>query len=101
MAVIVRWPRSGPLIFLAVITFAHLCAILDRVAISLLVEPIKADLRLSDTQVSLLQGLAMMLGLVTAIIPMGILVDRVNRTRPWPWVGVWSLMTGSRPVQSF
>lgn len=83
-----------PWIFLAALTVAHLSATLDRVALSLLVEPIKADLGLSDTQVSLLQGLAFVMGLVCALIPIGILVDRVIRTRLLATgVGFWSVMT--------
>lgn len=87
--------RNYPWFFLAVLTVAHLTAVLDRIAISLLVEPIKADLHLSDTQVSLLQGLALTLGLVGALIPMGILVDRLNRTKLLAAaVCFWSVMTG-------
>ena len=37
-------------------------AFIDRQIINLLVEDIKADLQLSDTQISLLQGLAFVLG---------------------------------------
>jgi MFS family permease len=45
----------------------------------LLVEPIKRDLLLSDTQVSLLQGLAFAIFYVLFGLPFGALVDRSNR----------------------
>lgn len=87
--------RYFPWVFLSVLAITHLFGVLDRVVISLLVEPIKADLGLTDTEISLLQGLAFTLGLVAMLIPMGILVDRFSRTRLLgAGVGLWSLMTG-------
>jgi MFS family permease len=86
--------RFFPWVLLSVLFLAYLCGTLDRIVISLLVEPIKADLGISDTQVSLLQGLAFVLVFSVAGIPMGALVDRVNRTRLLAaGVGVWSVMT--------
>jgi len=89
-----RHSRYRPWLFLAVLTAAHLFGVLDRVVISLLVEPIKADLGLSDTEISLLQGLAFMLGLVVMLIPMGVAVDRMSRTRLLAGgMALWSVMT--------
>jgi MFS family permease len=78
---------------LAVLFIAYICSTLDRFVISLLIDPIKHDLGLSDTQISLLQGLAFSLIFALATLPVGYLVDRVNRTRLIA-VGVafWSLM---------
>ena len=42
----------------AVLTLANMCSYIDRQIINLLVDPIKLDLRLSDTTMSLLQGAA-------------------------------------------
>jgi MFS family permease len=58
---------------------AAVVSLLDRQIMLLLVEPIRADLGLSDTQISLLQGLAFALFYTTAAIPIGHLVDRVSR----------------------
>lgn len=56
-----------------------LFSILDRQVIALLVEPIKADLGLTDTQLGLLQGLAFALFYSIAGIPIGWAVDRFPR----------------------
>lgn len=62
-----------------VLTIAYVISFVDRTIISLLVEPIKADLGIDDTQVALLQGLAF--GLCYAIMgfPLGWLADRRSR----------------------
>lgn len=79
-----------------VLTLAYLVSFLDRQILALMVEPIKADLNLSDTQVSLLMGFAFSLFYVTMAIPLGRLADRKNR-RVIITVGVvlWSLMTAA------
>ncbi len=58
---------------------AAIISFIDRQIISLLVDPIKNDLGISDTQVSLLQGFAFALFYSAAAIPMGRLVDARNR----------------------
>ena len=58
---------------------AAIISFIDRQIISLLVDPIKEDLGISDTQVSLLQGFAFALFYSAAAIPMGRLVDSKNR----------------------
>ena len=50
-------------------------AFVDRMIINLLVEDIKADLRLTDTQISLLQGLAFALFYAVMAVPLGRLAD--------------------------
>jgi len=69
---------------------------LDRQLMTLLITPIKADLGLSDTQVSLLIGFAFVLFYVMAGIPISRLVDR----GPRKWIvgfgiAFWSLMTAA------
>lgn len=87
--------RFYPWVLLAVLWVIYLLSSLDRIVINLLVEPIKADFGLTDTEISLLQGPAFIAAFSVAIIPMGILVDRVNRTRLLAaGLGLWSLMTG-------
>jgi MFS family permease len=51
----------------------------ERQVINLLVEPIKADLGISDTQVSLLQGFAFAIFYAAMAIPIGRLADSTNR----------------------
>ena len=82
-------------VMLVALSLAFACSTLDRIVISLLVEPIKADLGLTDTQFSLLQGLAFLLVYSLSGIFIGLLVDRINRcTLIAIGVALWSLMTG-------
>ncbi len=61
------------------LALAYLISILDRVAISLLVTPIKVDLQLSDTDMGLILGVAFGVFYSLVGLPMGRLVDRYNR----------------------
>lgn len=62
-----------------ILTAGWVFAYLDRQVMSILIEPLKHDLLLTDTQVSLITGLAFSLFFVLAGIPVGRLVDRANR----------------------
>lgn len=60
-----------------------------------MVEPIKADLAISDTQIGVLQGLAFLLIYALAGIPAGYLIDRVHRIRLIVGaICLWSAMCG-------
>lgn len=76
------WPRPPYAWYVVtVLVLIYAFATLDRVAIGLMVEPIKADLGISDTQVGLLQGFAFAVFYALFGIPIGILVDRRRRVR--------------------
>jgi len=77
-----------------VLFLAYTCSFVDRIIMSLLVEPIKRDLVLSDTQFSLLHGFAFAIFYTLMGLPLGRLADRANRKRIIS-IGVflWSLMT--------
>ena len=78
----------------AVLLVLALVSLLDRQIIALLVDPIKADLRITDTEIGLLQGLAFTLFYSTAAIPLGWTVDNFSRRMVcWAGVTVWSLGT--------
>lgn len=79
-----------------VLTFAYVISFADRTIISLLIDPIKADLGLSDTQIALLQGLAFGIFYTLMGLPLGWLADRVSR-RGIVAVGasVWCVMTAA------
>lgn len=79
---------------LAILVLVTFSALLDRYLIALLLQPIRAEMSITDTQASLLQGLAFALFYSLLGIPFGRLVDRGNR-RNIIIVGVflWSLMT--------
>ena len=58
---------------------ASVISFIDRQIINLLVDPIKADLGISDTQISLLQGFAFALFYSLVAIPLGRAADSKNR----------------------
>ena len=70
------WPsgRQGWYVVL-LLSLCSMAAFIDRQIINLLVEDIKRDLQISDTQISLLQGLAFALFYAAAAIPLGRLAD--------------------------
>ena len=66
---------------LTLLTATYTFSFVDRQIVNLLVDPIRADFGLSDSQVSFLQGLAFALPYVLLSIPVGRIVDRANRIR--------------------
>lgn len=81
---------------LGVLFIAYTVSFIDRTILSLLVEPVKAALSLSDTEVSLLHGLAFAVFYTFLGIPIARLADHYSRKRIIT-VGilVWSLMTAA------
>ncbi len=77
-----------------VLMLCNTLSFIDRQILGLLVDPIKQDLGVTDTQMGLLQGLAFGIFYTLLGIPMGRNVDRGNR-RALVAAGVfcWSLMT--------
>ena len=63
----------------AMLCVGGMISMLDRQVLILLVEPIKASLQISDTQVSLLQGFAVAIFYGLLAVPLGRLADRGNR----------------------
>ncbi|MFC3712898.1 spinster family MFS transporter [Sphingoaurantiacus capsulatus] len=78
----------------AVLTLFYILSFVDRQILNLLVDPIRAHYGLSDTQISLLQGLSFVFFYSTLGVPIAWLADRSHR-RNIIVVGVvfWSLMT--------
>ena len=69
---------------------------IDRQIVGILAVPIKADLALTDTQLSLMGGLAFALFYTFLGIPIAMLADRSSRT--WIMTGalaIWSAMTAA------
>ena len=64
---------------LGVLTVVYALNIADRFSISTLIEPIRAELRLSDARIAFLTGGALALFYVTVGIPVAALADRANR----------------------
>jgi MFS family permease len=83
--------RSYVLLLLTLVyTFNHI----DRQILVILLEPIKADLNLNDTQLGLLSGLAFAAFYATLGIPIAMWADRGNRRNIITLaLAVWSGMT--------
>jgi MFS family permease len=77
----------------AVLLLMYIFSFIDRTTISLLVEPIKRDLHISDTQIGMLQGLAFALLYTFLGLPIARLSDRYSRRAIIAaGVFVWSIM---------
>jgi MFS family permease len=77
----------------AVLMLMYIFSFIDRTTISLIVEPMKRDLQISDTQIGMLQGLAFALLYTFLGLPIARLSDRHNRkTIIAAGVFVWSIM---------
>jgi MFS family permease len=78
----------------ALLVVAFMLAMVDRMILTLLVVPLKADFHLSDTEISLLHGLAFTMLYVIVGLPMGWLTDRYSRRLiAGVSVAAWSLAT--------
>ncbi|HEX3846780.1 MAG TPA: MFS transporter [Steroidobacteraceae bacterium] len=79
---------------LLLLTAVYALNIADRFVISTLIEPIKADLHISDYAVGFLTGASLALFYVAAGLPLSALADRVNRRNLIAVaLGAWSVMT--------
>lgn len=81
---------------LGILTVVYIFNIADRYVVSTLIEPIKADLHLSDTAIGFLTGTALAIFYTGMGIPLGMIADRVDRRKLVAIsVGIWSLMTAA------
>jgi MFS family permease len=88
-----RSPANRGLV-LAMLLLVYTFNFLDRQILSILAQPVKASLHLTDTQLGMLGGLAFAALYSTLAIPFALLADRTSRS----WVitvslGVWSAFT--------
>lgn len=81
---------------LGVLLLVYLLNYLDRQLVSLLAEPIKKDLALSDTQLGMVTGLAFAIFYTTFGVPVAWLADRKRRTAIIALAcGLWSAFTAA------
>src|SRR6202789_4381598 len=66
---------------LTIMLLIYSCNFLDRAVLSLVAEPVRREVALSDSQLGVLNGFAFGLMFALVGIPIGLLVDRVNRCR--------------------
>jgi len=89
------WPSTGRAWYaVSILVVAFIFSFIDRIIIALLVEPIKADLGISDFGIGMLQGLAFAVFYALIGIPIGRWADRYSR-RQIIGIGIflWSIMT--------
>lgn len=87
-------PASG-WISLGLLTIAYAVYTIDKYVLSIVIEPLRWEFALSDSQLGLLTGLAANVPFLVTCIPLAMLADRVNRK--WLLVALvvlWSLATG-------
>lgn len=79
---------------LAILFVVMMLNFVDRQVVSILAEPIKRDMGLSDKQIGLLTGLSFALFYTTIAIPVAALADRWNRSKIIAIsLALWSAMT--------
>ena len=89
------WPKPSTAWRLTLLLMlAYVVSFLDRFVISLLIEPIKASMALTDLQIGLLLGPAFAIFYLTLGIPIGWYADRAPRRRIIAsGIALWSAMT--------
>lgn len=81
-------------VMVGLLMVANIFSFIDRQILSLLVDPIREDLGISDVQVSLLIGPAFAIFFCLMALPLGRMVDTRNRIRlAAAGVALWSLAT--------
>jgi MFS family permease len=89
------WPNRGYAWYVVVaLMVAYGFSIVDRIGLGLLVQPIEADLHISDSLMGLLQGVAFALFYGVLGLPLGLLADRTSRRALiTAGITVWSAAT--------
>ncbi len=70
---------AGAYYALLVLFLVGACSLMDKTIIAYLLEPIKREFAVSDTQLGLMSGAAFALFFAVAGLPMGYIADRTNR----------------------
>ena len=85
---------KGRYIALAMLIVVYTLNFLDRQIISILKDPIAEELKLTDTQLGLMGGLAFALLYTTLAVPIAWFADRKSRVWIMTWaLGLWSAFT--------
>lgn len=89
-----QWSAQYRAYFLAICLIAGILSYIDRQMLALLVDPVKKDLAISDTQFSLLHGFAFSFFYASMAFVLGRWIDRGTRYKIiTAGVAVWSLAT--------
>jgi MFS family permease len=91
------YPKTGYALYVVAIFFlAAIVSYTDRLILNLLVDPVRHDLGITDTQVSLLQGAAFAVLYACIGLPLGRIADRYNRRNVILFgILVWSAATAA------
>jgi MFS family permease len=74
------WPsRWQAWLTIGLLFLASIVSVIDRQILSIVTDPVRADLGISDVQISLLQGIAFGLFYATMGVWLGLVADRTNR----------------------
>jgi predicted MFS family arabinose efflux permease len=85
---------AGAWYTLGLLTLIYTCHAIDRSVMSIVIEPVKHEFNLSDSQLGTLTGMAYALTFALAGIPLGYFIDRVNRRNLLAtMLAVWSACT--------
>ena len=88
--------RQGGRVALVLLIVVGAINFVDRQMLSVLIEPMRAELHFSDTQFGLLTGLSFALFYAAVGVPVAMLADRTHRVRLVAGAClVWSLFTGA------
>jgi MFS family permease len=88
------WSREERIFVLLILCFASSVNLVDRMLITILIEPIKREFSASDTEMGLLTGLSFAAVYATAAFPIARYTDRGVRRNVIAWsVLVWGSMT--------
>ena len=96
-------PRWQAWLTVFLLFMASIVSVIDRMILSVVTDPIKADLGISDVQIGLLQGIAFGLFYATMGVWLGLVADRTNRRNLIVFgIVLWSLATvGGGLAQNF
>jgi MFS family permease len=89
------YPGKRTLTWAVILFFlASITAVMDRKIISLLVDPMRHDLHITDVQIGILQGAAFAICYSLGGIPLGFAADRYSRSRLMvAGIAMWSIAT--------
>jgi MFS family permease len=86
---------------LGVLVSIYIMGTVDRAVLSVIAEPLKLQFHLSDKQIGALTGMAYSLTYALVVLPMGWLIDRVDRRALLSvTVAIWSLLTAACAMSS-
>ena len=81
---------------LGLLVLIYIMGTVDRAVLSVIAEPLKLQFQLSDKQLGVLTGTAYSVTYALAVLPMGWLIDRVDRRALLSvTITIWSLLTAA------